>query len=104
MLREILFHELPVLKLLNGRQVIFEDGALRRLHGKVNHEGGRRVRRLPHFGVIGDALILQHLEERVSMRDAHAADVVRRVARMHAGGAIHGLRQIARRLRARDAG
>ena len=92
MFGEIQFDHLPVFELLYRGKVVLEDGTARCLDGEFQDERRRLVGVLPHFRMCMHALIAHHLEERVGRRDADAADVVLRVARVDAGRAVEGLR------------
>ena len=105
MVRVIEFDLLPILELVKRREVVFETsffGVIGRLDRELENECVRLLHRLPHLRIIRHALVAHHLEERIGRADAHAADIVGRMARMNTGSAVEGLRDGARGLHCGD--
>jgi len=93
-LGEVELDPLPVFELVECGEVVLESrifGMVGRLDREFENVGIRFFERLPHFRIIRHALVAHELEKRVGRADAHAADIVGRVARMDAGGAVEGL-------------
>src|SRR3989338_11657855 len=82
----VLFDEFPVTQLLERRDVVLEERTFGCGDGKVDDIGDRALHTLPHLGRERDPLIAEHFEEPVGRRDADAADVELRMARVHTGG------------------
>ena len=98
----IFLDEFPMRELFKCCHVILEDGALRRLHGKVDDIRDGTLHALPDLRRKRDALIAKHFEETVGRGNADAANIERRMSRMHPRCRIHKLRNGAGRLHASD--
>ena len=100
-MRVIELNLLPVLELVERREVVLEArflGVVGCFDRELKNERVRLLHRLPHLRIVRHTLVAHHLEERIGRADAHATDIIGRVARVNTRSAVEGLRDGARGL------
>ena len=94
-LAPVLLEHQVVVKLLHGRHIVAEHGVVGAFHREAEYVGGVT---LQHAVFDGEALRAHELCQRVLLVSTDGADVVLAVAGVDARGAVHELRDGARRL------